>query len=330
MVTCPIWGTPAVELPEFINRDGSGYLSPRAGGKYFLTGSAYPAVQHLSEHDKVLLTHEIVSGLLAGTIPEISTWTIEQATRRSFPSAFERAHRLLIYLVRLSPHLGAQLQFPKQLRLYPNDVPKNLNLETGFQVHELFAWSDSLVQTELKFLLEMLSGENLIQIGAGPYPPVVVQPDGYTRVEEQRVNPSSEQVFVAMWFDQSMNGAYENGIERGVRAAGYRPLRIDRKEHLNKIDDEIIAEIRRSRFIVADFTSPKDRPRGGVYFEAGFALGLGMPVVWACRKDEIEAVHFDTRQFNHITWEEPPALAKQLRDHILATIGQGPLPLVEL
>ena len=32
------------------------------------------------------------------------------------------------------------------------------------------------------------------------------------------------------------------------------PVRIDQKERLNKIDDEIIAEIRRSRFLVADFT----------------------------------------------------------------------------
>ena len=35
--------------------------------------------------------------------------------------------------------------------------------------------------------------------------------------------------------------------------------------------DRIIAQIRASKFVVADFT----RNRGGVYYEAGFALGLG-------------------------------------------------------
>lgn len=37
------------------------------------------------------------------------------------------------------------------------------------------------------------------------------------------------------------------------------------KEHANKIDDEIIAEIRRSAFLVADFTGQ----RQNVYFETG-------------------------------------------------------------
>jgi nucleoside 2-deoxyribosyltransferase len=278
-----------------------------------------------------MLTHEIVSGLLGGATPEITTYTIDQVERGSFPPAADRAYRLLTYLVELSPYLGAQLTFPKPFRTYPNDVPKKLTVQSGFRVDELFAWSDSVLPDEIAFLLNMLAGEKLIQLGSsGVFPPIVVQPAGYTRIEETRVNPASEQVFVAMWFDKSMDAPYEEGIDRGIRASGYRPLRIDRKEHLNKIDDEIIAEIRRSRFVVADFTSPTDRPRGGVYFEAGFALGLGLPVVWTCRKDAIDSVHFDTRQFNHITWDSLPSLAKQLRDRILATIGQGPLALVEL
>jgi hypothetical protein len=53
--------------------------------------------------------------------------------------------------------------------------------------------------------------------------------------------------------------------------------RVDQKHHhLNKVDDEIIAEIRRSRFLVADFTCEPGKVRGGVYFEAGFAMGLNM------------------------------------------------------
>ena len=89
-------------------------------------------------------------------------------------------------------------------------------------------------------------------------------------------------------------------------------MRIDSKEHSNKIDDEIIAEIRRSRFVVADFTSEEDKPRGGVYYEAGFAMGLNIPVIWTCRADMIGNVHFDTRQFNHITWDDPEDLRVKL------------------
>ena len=31
-------------------------------------------------------------------------------------------------------------------------------------------------------------------------------------------------------------------------------MRIDRKEHINKVDDEIVAETKRARFVFADFT----------------------------------------------------------------------------
>ena len=83
----------------------------------------------------------------------------------------------------------------------------------------------------------------------------------------------------------------------------YEAVRIDRKEHVNKIDDEIIAELRRARFVVADFTHGETGVRGGVYYEAGFAHGHDIPVVFCCRKDVIDEIHLDTRQYNHITWD---------------------------
>jgi hypothetical protein len=57
-----------------------------------------------------------------------------------------------------------------------------------------------------------------------------------------------------MWFDESMKSAWTDGIEPAVMNAGYKPLRIDGKDHNNKIDDEIVGEIRGSKFLVADFT----------------------------------------------------------------------------
>ena len=69
-----------------------------------------------------------------------------------------------------------------------------------------------------------------------------------------------------MWFDRQMNEAYERGFQIGVLKAGYNPARIDRVQHVNRIDDEIIVQIREADFVVADFTGH----RAGVYFEAGF------------------------------------------------------------
>ncbi len=129
-----------------------------------------------------------------------------------------------------------------------------------------------------------------------------------------------------MWFDESMDEVWENAIKPGIEDAGYEAIRIDRKEHLNKIDDEIVAELRRARFVVADFTQGDDGARGGVYYEAGFAHGRDLPVIFSCREDVIEELHFDTRQYPHVVWE--PEKLDEFRDgltkRICAVIGDGP------
>lgn len=128
-----------------------------------------------------------------------------------------------------------------------------------------------------------------------------------------------------MSFNPELNTLWHDGIEAGIRTAGYLPLRVDGKEHSNRIDDEIVAEIRKSRFIVTDLTGQN----AGAYFEAGFAMGLGKPVIWTCREDEVadKKVHFDTRQYSIVTWTEDqiPDFAKRLALRIQATLGFGPL-----
>ena len=147
---------------------------------------------------------------------------------------------------------------------------------------------------------------------------VTLTPLGW--LESHTADPrESSKTFIAMWFAPEMTQAYSDGIEPGVLGAGYTPIRIDREEHNNMIDDAIQAEIKESRFLVADLTGH----RNGVYFEAGFALGLGMPVIWTCRKDEAEKAHFDTRQYNRIEWTTAGELRERLELRIRATIGRG-------
>ena len=147
-------------------------------------------------------------------------------------------------------------------------------------------------------------------------------PKGYIAADELRAKrAASTQAFVAMWFAEDMEQVYEKGIKPAIERAGFAPMLIINKEHANKIDDEIIAEIRRSAFLVADFTGH----RQNVYFETGFAIGLARQVVWTCRKDQIKDLHFDIRQYNCIDWENAAELAKRLQHRIEAMFGRGPL-----
>lgn len=145
--------------------------------------------------------------------------------------------------------------------------------------------------------------------------------DGWRRIRElQELIRRVDQAFVAMWFNEELNEAWDYGFKLGIEDAGNRAMRIDLAEHNDKIDDLIIAEIRRSGLVVADFTGH----RQSVYFEAGFAYGLGVPVIWTCRADWIDEAHFDTRQYNHIVWETSEQLRSRLAARIEATVPLRP------
>jgi nucleoside 2-deoxyribosyltransferase len=175
---------------------------------------------------------------------------------------------------------------------------------------------------EFAFYLQALQKEGSLEYGTTAVPGesrtvllVTIALGGWQRLASSGAN--SRTGFVAMSFDATLNSAFSEAIEPAIREAGYEPLRVDRVHHNEKICDRIVAEIRRARFVVADVTMQ----RQGVYFEAGFAMALGLPVIWCCSKDDLKNVHFDTRQYNHIVWEQPADLKQQLVDRIKATIG---------
>jgi len=174
---------------------------------------------------------------------------------------------------------------------------------------------------ELNFLLGQLEVRRLIQrdFMTGS---VLVTADGYEGIEELDAASykSTRNAFVAMWFAKLRDSIYNEAIEPAIREAGYQAIRIDRKEHVNRIDDEIVAQLRQSRFLVADFTGQ----RAGVYYEAGFMHGLGRKVFWMVEKQELEKAHFDVRQYNFIDYESPADAKSRLFYRIMAVEGKGP------
>lgn len=144
---------------------------------------------------------------------------------------------------------------------------------------------------------------------------------------ETRSKASGSIGFIAMKF-KGMDDLHK-AIEDGIARAGYKPSRIDREEYIGGVMDQIIAKIRESRFVVADFTGERN---GGVYYEAGFAFGLNLPTFMICRSDHLDGdnrVHFDVQHLNLLVWEEGKlaALSERLEARIVAVLGRGPLPV---
>ncbi|HEX8242557.1 MAG TPA: hypothetical protein VF541_03665 [Longimicrobium sp.] len=141
--------------------------------------------------------------------------------------------------------------------------------------------------------------------------------NGWKRMEELRATrPDSRRAFVAMSFDRDLKAAWLEGIKPALEELGFTPIRLDYEQFNEPVDDRIVADIRRSGLVVADYTGNS----AGVYFEAGFAMGLGIPVISTCRSDAVAQVHFDTRQYNHVVWDTPADLRERLSARIEATL----------
>ena len=239
----------------------------------------------------------------------------------------ERTDRFLRFLASLEESPGCDIH---QINYHPHE--ENFLLALSWLESSLKSIENQ--KEEMRFFIDYLKYQGWIKvIGKEPFHGSYhfqLTVGGYVRLSElQEAYIPSTTAFIAMWFDDSMNEAYEQGIAPAVRDAGYKPIRIDRMEHINKIDDEIIAEIRRARFVVADFTHGDTGARGGVYYEAGFAHGLGKTVILSCRGDKMKEVHFDTRQYNHIIWKNPNDMRDQLAKRISAVLGDGPIKSIK-
>lgn len=325
---CAIWQTRTYNLDPAGN--GFQYNSPRAGGLYEITGSAKTTVGHLNARQKAYLTTWLVGQRWLGVkCPKVTSAQIE-ASKAAIPLAvFDRRDRLLRVIATHTPALGQTMDYYDRRVMWVVGEPVRENSHWAEQ-DALLAATESIEIDEVETLIAFAVEQGLLSNKSG----LALTFDGHAHLDRLRgAATDSLQGFVAMWFGAEVAEAYDKGIAPAITDAGYKPMRIDQKEHNNKIDDEIIAEIRRSRFVVADFTcgligegeAETAIPRGGVYYEAGFAQGLGIPVIWMCREDHIKHVQFDTRQFNHITWTTPEELREKLHNRIGALLGDGPL-----
>lgn len=140
--------------------------------------------------------------------------------------------------------------------------------------------------------------------------------EGWQRVEElKRTHKSSRYAFLARQFkNPDLDALYETCLRPAVADTGFDLLPVTQKA--GHIDAIIEDEIRRGRFLIADLSDGN----AGAYWEAGFAEGLGKPVIYICRKGV--DTHFDTNHRQTVRWDPatPEEAARQLKAVIRNTL----------
>ena len=126
-------------------------------------------------------------------------------------------------------------------------------------------------------------------------------------------------VFVITAFQPDMDPIFE-GIAAAAGAVGLVAKRVRDVEGDYRITDKIVEMIQSARLIVADLTD--DRPN--VYFELGYARGLGKRVVTIARKES--KIHFDVKDWKYLEYVDSRVLERDLRarfEHEIADLQKG-------
>ena len=122
----------------------------------------------------------------------------------------------------------------------------------------------------------------------------------YNAEKHGRVN--ADFGFIAMQFNDGVLDTFVRDIVKPTvkESTGYDLIDVRDVSRAGIIDNIIRSEIRSSRFVIVDLTHDNN----GAYWEAGYAEGLGKPVVYICEKTKFQTsrTHFDTNHCTTVLW----------------------------
>lgn len=154
---------------------------------------------------------------------------------------------------------------------------------------------------------------------------------GWHHLQKEREKTNTNKVFIATAFnwpeEEPLRGEVINAIKRACRRLGWE-ADIVSQGHTGYITDRIMSEIKQSRFVIAELTYHNR----GVYFESGYARGLGKDVFHIVRegfnRTDLEAdkesrkLHFDIQQIQYRIWINPEEVETKIYEWVNSTIGE--------
>jgi len=166
-----------------------------------------------------------------------------------------------------------------------------------------------------------------------------IYPPALRRDIENNILPldkTNKDVFVAMPFNyQLLDSALDNAIQPACQELGLHALPVKDKAYTGSITNKIKKSIAQSRLVIAELTYRNL----GVYYEAGYAEGRNVPVIYTCNMDWCEKegvmfaeekrkkmkypepVHFDVKQTKILFWNTEEELKKLLVTEIKGVLG---------
>lgn len=233
-----------------------------------------------------------------------------------YPRTFaERIDAILLYIGTHTRHIGESIELSPKL-LQGILFVDRWEFESESPITSIRLRKHEKLRDESNYMLYYLAEKQYIKkyvSSDGTYR-INLMPEGYFRVDTLQKNMAyGKNAFVAMQFGEKTKKLRE-AIRKGISDANYNAIFIDEVQHNNLITPELLKYIRDSKFVVVDLTHQNN----GAYFEEGYAMGIGKPVIQLCK--ESTQLHFDIAQKNTIIWSAEEDIPERLTNRIKATI----------
>ncbi len=277
-------------------------------GRFELTGTAYsgpldPEKEKLTSLQRAALSHRIREATdRGGSVPVVDTVWLK--------------HFLA------DPHLPTPaVQAINAIRFIGDEVSKSGKKITNLQpqLYAIIGAPNPYFAADLVFELKhqgLIDGSEYRPTrGPSDLRRVNLTLEGWTRYEsEKRGRFSGKYGFLAMKFGDGVLDAFvENVLKPDVKAEiGYDVVDMRDVARAGIIDNIMRAQIRDAAFVIVDLT----HDNAGAYWEAGYAEGLGKPVIYICEAEKFAAAktHFDTNHCTTVPWkkDEPDSFSGEL------------------
>jgi hypothetical protein len=138
--------------------------------------------------------------------------------------------------------------------------------------------------------------------------------------KERRGQVSAGYGFIALKFgDAVLDPFIKDVMKPAISTLGFDLVDMRDAAEAGIIDNVMRARIRDASFVLVDLTHANE----GAYWEAGFAEGLGKPVLYLCKKDVFaeKGTHFDTNHCTTVLWD--PAAPGSFTEELTATLRRS-------
>ena len=290
-----------------------------ACGKYTISDLAEALLEARNRHSgneaKLLafLQYKLKKIQLLNSVPYVDKELVREAFEEPvFPKALEQANNLILWLGRKVSSIS------QTENVCFNDVIPIIG---------------AIIEEDVRLVVSYLVEEGLINIGYYQLPDsasnvlITMLIPGWERFEKLNKRKNKTLAFMAMKFnDTEVTEAFRQ-FQKVSSYLDYELLTLTERQEAGIIHNRLRVQIQQSRFVIADLTYQNQ----GVYWEAGYAEGLEIPVIYTCEEQHFNNIHFDMKPSLTIKWSSDPTskyhiseAVKELQATIINTLGLDP------